>query len=412
MRGHISRSGLKGIARYGVITLAVLLAWQMVVALMADRAHVSVAVSLAPGSSVALTRAADSELEAKRYDNAADLARRALRAAPFNVRALSVVGRVQSATGDIDGADQTLTLAGNWSLREDPTHAWLTDRRLRQGNYASAFAHAETLVRRRGAAEPQVFELFTVAAAEPAGLSALLRALSTSPPWRNRYMAFLTAKKGMDADLLLSALALNLQNSAAPLSDAELHYLYSRWLAARQLPLVKEVRARLNRPAFIDYLWNGDFEASEGVIPFTWVISTDSGFSVQISDTGDAARGSGLHVDYDGLASGVVARQLLLLEPGGATLSLRQQVSGDLGGASLEWRLICFEGEAIPITWGEPGLADASGWREVSGRISAPATGCTAQWLDLTAVPGDRRRTISAWFDEVRIVPNAGRPAR
>ena len=40
---------------------------------------------------------------------------------------------------------------------------WLIERRLRQGNYVSAFAHADTLVRRRQDIQPEVFSLFTLA---------------------------------------------------------------------------------------------------------------------------------------------------------------------------------------------------------------------------------------------------------
>ena len=146
--------GVQDVISYGLIAVAVVLAWQIILQPLSQRAPVETAIRLAPGSPLVLRRAAESELAAGRVDNAAALSREALSRSPFDVRALRVFGLTEARAGREDEADDILTLAGNWSLRDDPAHAWLVERRLRSGDYVSAFAHADTLVRRRQDLQP------------------------------------------------------------------------------------------------------------------------------------------------------------------------------------------------------------------------------------------------------------------
>src|SRR5690606_6261812 len=106
-------------------------------------------------------------------------ARARLRQSPFDVRALRVAGLVAARNGQDELANEVVTLAGNWSLRDDPAHAWLIEYRLRRGDDGSAFAHADTLVRRREDVRTQVFDLFTTAAnSDPRSLPVLIDLLS------------------------------------------------------------------------------------------------------------------------------------------------------------------------------------------------------------------------------------------
>lgn len=399
--------GLRQGVEYGVIALAVVLGWQMVVALLAERAPVDVAVRLAPTSTIALVRAAEAVQADGRNDDAIELARSALRIAPFNARALSIVGRLQDAAGDPDAADQTLTLAGNWSLRDDPAHAWLVNRRLQQGDYASAFAHAETLVRRESPTQPLLFEMFTLAAEDPRGLSALVQALSAAPPWRRSYLTFAGQRK--ETDPLLAALAVRLQPTAAPLTDGELAGLYYRWLSARQPGAIRALQQTLGRPEIRDGVWNGDFMTGEGVAPLNWSINMGAGFSAQVAETGEADRGTALLVETDGMASGVLVSQLLLLPPGAAAIRIRQRLETTARDADLVWRITCFETGARLVEW-SAGAVAAPVWREETHALTVPTAGCTAQWLHLTARPGSRRMPVRAWFDTVAIAPQHARP--
>ena len=127
------RVGVEAVASYGLIVAAVVLGWQIAIQPLMQRAPAQLAIRVAPGSPLVLRRAAESELAARRIDNAAALSRDALVRSPFDVRALRVLGLTEARAGREDQADDILTLAGNWSLRDDPAHAWLVERRLRRG---------------------------------------------------------------------------------------------------------------------------------------------------------------------------------------------------------------------------------------------------------------------------------------
>ena len=70
--------GFGDIASYGLVVGAVVLGWQIAIQPLIQRAPVEIAVRLAPGSPLALRRAAEAELAAGRIDNAAALSRDAL----------------------------------------------------------------------------------------------------------------------------------------------------------------------------------------------------------------------------------------------------------------------------------------------------------------------------------------------
>ncbi|HUH22823.1 MAG TPA: hypothetical protein VLZ51_02035, partial [Brevundimonas sp.] len=212
------RRSVRDLAPYVLTVGAVWLGWQVVLQPVLQRGPPAIAVKAAPGSALVLRRAAETELlaaesdgadAATHVDNAAFLAREALVRSPFDVRALRVIGLTEDRSGREDRADALLTLAGNWSLRDDPTHAWLVQHRLQRGDYASALAHADTLIRRRENLRPQVFRLFSTAAAQDPqrALPVVARLVAAHPPWRQAYLDSLyTSREGLQ-------LAVNLAQS-------------------------------------------------------------------------------------------------------------------------------------------------------------------------------------------------------
>ena len=266
-----------GVVPYVLTVGAVVLAWQIVIQPLAQRAPVELAIRMAPGSPSVLRRAAEAELAASRDDNAAALGRDALARSPFDVRALRVVGLTEARAGRTAGADEILTLAGNWSLRDDPAHAWLVEYRLRRGDYASSFAHADTLVRRREDIQPQIFRLFTAAAgADPQRVLPVLRnLLAENPPWRSAYLTSLYAtNEGLQAS---ASLVILLQSSPAPLTTPELEQFYVEMLGKGQIEILKTVRSRINRPAAGALVANGDFDDAAAPDPFQWTLAQQSG---------------------------------------------------------------------------------------------------------------------------------------
>lgn len=393
------------IAETGGVALAALtiwLGWQVVRELAVGRLPVEQAIRLSPGSPIVLSRAAEDEFAADRFDNAEYLARESLNRAPFNVRALRVLGLTTAEKDQKPQADDILTLAGNWSLRDDPSHAWLIDYRLSRGDYPSAFAHADTLARRRDDLKPQLFRLFTVAAStDSRALPVLVALLAVEPPWRPAYLSGLYQT---EAGLGLAAnLAIALQSSPAPFSGSELSNLYGQLLAKNRLVGMSAVRARLGRPETGLNLVNGDFAAPGEPLPFEWQLFNASGAVAEILP--DDVRGdSALRARFGSYASAPLAEQLLQLEPG--TYRLSGEARSEVGDsdARLAWVVSCFEtgsriGESRIIT--APG---ETGWKPFSFGFEVPIRGCSAQWIRMVPRPGDRRTTVVAWYDRLSIV--------
>jgi len=393
------------IAFYGLTIGAVLLGWQIAIQPLLKQAPVEVAIRLAPGSPTVLSRSAESELIAGRVENAAALSRDALGRSPFDVRALRVFGLTEARAGREDAADDILTLAGNWSLRDDPSHAWLVERRLRRGDYASSFAHADTLVRRRDDIRPQVFRLFTAAGTlDPQrSLPVIVKLLAAKPPWRDDYLGGLTETP---EDLQLAArLAVLLEAGRAPFSPVELQHLYLTLLNKGQLEAMRTVRSRLNRPPIDVAVANGGFADADAPAPFQWRLVQKAGVAAEIVADDLRPSNPALRIDYDGYASAQIAEQLILLEQGSYHFSVETRSESGAPSARLSWTLTCAPGGGVigALPAGEAS-ARRNVWTSLSGRFEVPA-GCPAQWLRLETRADDRRSPTMVWFDRITLSP-------
>lgn len=401
------RGPLTEYAPYVLTIGAVWLGWQILLQPVVERAPPEIAVRVAPGSPLVLRRAAEAEFAAgiededpRRVENAAVLAREALARAPFDVRALRVVGLTE-AQGDREAAaDEILTLAGNWSLRDDPAHAWLVEYRLRRGDYASSFAHADTLVRRREDIRPSVFRLFTAAATQDAAraLPEVAALVDARPPWRQSYLDSLyTNVEGLQ---VAANLAVLLQRGKAPLTNQELSQLYMHLLDKSQIEAVRVLRAELNRPP-IRSVSNGDFADTEAPEPFQWRLAQAAGAVVEIVPDEERQANPALRIAYDGYSVLTFAEQLLFLAPGQYRLTgeARAEVAGE--SRNLIWTLTCSPNDhrILMATAVSP---SAAGWSPVFADFTVPA-GCPGQWLRLENRSDGDRASILAWIDRVAI---------
>lgn len=397
--------GVKGraeIVSFVLIAVAVWLGWQTVREPAADRLPPELAIRLSPGSASVLARTAEAEFAADQFDDAEALARMSLGRAPFNVKALRVLGLAKAEKGQKVVADDMLTLAGNWSLRDDPSHAWLMDYRLSRGDYNSAFAHADTLARRRYDLQPQLFRLFTAAASEdPRALPVLASLLTAGPPWRAAYFRGLYQT---EAGLGLAAnLAIALQPTRLPFSNSELSSLYGHLLARHRLPAMVAVRARLERPNLRDHLINGNFAVPNEPTPFEWRLFNAGGLVAEVLP--DDIRGdSALRAQYGSFSARPLAQQLIQLPPGTYRLTGETRAEAGIPEERLAWVVFCLETGAKISDPPTEETGERTSWHAMSIRISVPVTNCTAQWLRLTPALSDHRRTVIAWYDNFSIV--------
>lgn len=397
--------GATGVAPYVLTIGAVVLGWQVAIQPFIQRAPVAVAVRIAPRSPTALSRAAEAELIAGRNENAGFLAREALTYRPFNVRAMRVAGLSEARSGRVQSADDILTLAGNWSLRDDPTHAWLVEQRLRRGSYASSFAHADTLARRRVDLHPRIFALFTTAATEDPqrALPPIAQLLAARPPWRQEYLYTLDDDlRGLAIGISLATL---LEKTEAPLSNAELQQFYTGLADRNQISAVKTLRSRINRPAGSELVTNGNFDGEPAPEPFGWILIQRGGATAEISADDEQTANKSLRVEYDGYSTALIARQRLFVEPGRYRLQFSSRTESGAPGDRLSWSVRCGSSETAISSSRVPLAANevTGKWEATSFTVDIPPA-CESQWLELRGMPLDRRRSMAIWFDDVKLL--------
>jgi len=383
-----------------VIVAGVWIAWQILRNALVLTTPPGLALRLGPDSPTVLTRAAEVELAAGRVDAAQRLAQRALTRQPFNVAALRVAGLAAAREGDLDAANQMLTLAGNWSLRDDPAQSWLVRHRLEQGRAASALAHADTLMRRRTDLRPMYFDLMINLALrnDVEAQGALVALLRREPPWRIDF--FIYALERPEGLPVAAAVLMALKDGQGRSTDEEKARVYGTLIAQGRIEALRAVMARAEtglRPV----LTNGDFSDGAGAPPFGWVLPAGAGVLAEIAN-GPEDGGPALHGLVSATAERTIAEQLVLLTPGRWRLSGRFRVDqGDLNGR-MTWVLACTAGGRVLAS--APLSATARGdWTPVSAVIEIPPDACGAQQLRLVSRAQDRRSQVEIWMDDVTL---------
>jgi hypothetical protein len=381
-----------------MVVLAVWLGWQVLLQPITERAPPGLGLKVAPGSPRLLARAAEGELAAGRTENATALARASLIRTVFNVRALRIIGLAMAQDGQRAQANELLTLAGNWSLRDDPSHAWLVEYRLSRGDYVSAFAHADTLARRREDRQDSIFRLFTAAAEQdPRSLPALTGLLARDPPWRSNYINSLYYSEA--GHRIAATIAIALSESTKPFTREEQGVLYRQLVSRGWIGVISQVRSVIGPPAG---LMNGAFNPLAAAPPFEWALFGAAGVSAEILPD-DIRADSALRVQYESFSAKPVAEQFLQLAPGRYRISGQMREETGSVDSRLVWNISCFEsGTTVGILLPPKGPAVRT-WRTLSADFVIPAQGCTGQWLRLEARPGNDRTLVTVWYDRFAI---------
>jgi len=332
------------------------------------------------------------------------LARSALRSRPADVRAYRVLGFAANAEGDSKRALTLVTLAANRSWRDELAHGWLMDREMRAGRERAAMRHADALLRGNLKQVPVLLPVISPLVAYPEGRAALVERMAANPSWR-RYLVFQVSNSDRLAPFnvpLFRRLAATPQPPSTEEMESALAGLI-RLARYRDAHAAWREIAPSGRSAKVA-VFNGAFDTVDAPEPFQWQILDRGGTSVKL-DTPPDREGQALAVQYDNYSAPSLVRQLLVLSPGRQRLSMDAYVGSRASETAASWYVICAESSERIATLRNP--QKVSSWETVSVEFEIPTTGCSAQWLWLTQVPGDRRTEIRLWFDNVKVVPVA-----
>ncbi len=296
---------------------------------------------------------------------------------PLDPTTLRNLGLALDRAGDAAGADRLMTLAWERTRRDTPTTAWLLVRRLAQGRYPEALATADALVRRDpdDRTRERLFQLLIAAAHYDVSRPALIARLAEAPWWRPAFMReFVATADPADSHAVVAGLAA----TANPPTPPELDAYLTRLVAGHAYADAARDWRAFSRPRR-DPDAIGDLDAPP---PFGWSPAFGEGASSAVED-------GALRVDYDGYGAARLPVRSLALSPGRYTVTWRERASGDDIGRI-----------AVNIGCGEAATMLAS-TAPTQRRLDfeVPTNGCEGQTLAITALPGERRASMTALFD-------------
>ena len=354
----------------------------------------------------ALFRAAEQAAEdPARADEAADLARRALRSNPLDGRAYRVLAQLAQAAGDETKALELYTVAASRAPRDPAAHVFLLQHHLRNNRVAEALHHLDLLLRVHPSMTRRFSPLLQALASTPQAHAALAEALAKQPPWRGAVLRLASSRES-DIDAVAPFFDA-MRRSEGGLSNAEL----SPWLdrlvregRVGQAYLLWAANLPSERQKVLGNVFNGGFEHEPDALGFDWRIGRVAGARIDRMGGPGVGGDRALRVafEYRRVPFNHV-RQMLALPPGRYRLSLRARADGLRSGPGLVWEVSCVTGGEI-LGRTEP-LRGEVPWKELHTDIEVP-DGCEGQWLALrlpARIEAEQQIGGRAWFDDLKM---------
>ncbi|WP_084582919.1 O-antigen ligase family protein [Sphingomonas azotifigens] len=357
------------------------------------------AVQWRSGNAEAWSRLATQRGLVSDWSGSADAARIALGRDPMNAAAVRALGLAEAAAHRTDVAGQLMLLAGQLGWRDVPTQLWLIRRSIELNDPLVAVQRADGLLRQDQQTALLFGELRHLLA-DQASRAAVAKELALRPVWRQAFLASLGTEATVGGEEVAS-LFRQLAALGAPVDAAEAAALLDGLWRAGRYPEVDTVwRAAGGSGLLVD----GGFERSgselRGIGPFTWQAAGLLGTRVAIETPENAWQGKALLIETRSIATGVAARQRLVLAPGGYALRFLLRDSGPVAMRPA-WAIACgpafpVRAPPLPATW----AAAPRGWLQGEVRFAIDAD-CSAQELRLIVQAA--RDLQSSWIDDVAI---------
>jgi hypothetical protein len=298
---------------------------------------------------------------------------------PFLVRGI----RAELA-GDQRAAELAFEAAQWRDPRSLPAAYFLADRYLRAGDVTRGLPQVAALARLSPGGSSAVAPYLAAYARNPANWPAL-RSLFRAHPDLSGPALTVLATNASSAPAVLA-----LADPAQKGVDAPwLGPLLNSLIAAGDYSKAQAVWARAARVKPGPYLYDAGFNDKTSPPPFNWSLTSSA---VGVAERQPGAR---LTVVFYGQQDGILATQLLLLQPGEYRLSM--QLLGDASRArSLNWSVWCDKaaGAIASVT------LDAAASQGLHFKVSPD---CRAQWLKLSGAAGDLPQQVDVTISALKL---------
>lgn len=387
------------LARFGVVAIALLLAWRIVhvnAVLYDDTGRPRLpapAATLGPGAS---------EL---------DLLRGVLRENPSQAGALLMIARAEEQVSDWDAARRAYQTAYRLAPLDREVLAAAAGFFLRRGEVADALVLLDRLVEKFPDARAGAFPALAEVLAAPQYAQAWNAIAARNPEWLGAFIVATCRRSADPSPLVRLFVARAAAGKAAP---AETACVVDRLRGANRFEEAYQVWLNTlprERLADVGYVFNGNFEYAPSGVGFDWILPRQPEREVgHVADLVPAAGAVGrraLRVSYNGKRqSGNAAAQYLTLPAGRYELGGFGRPSAMTVGRGVRWALRCVSGAKpqAPIAASER-FVGSSEWRRFVFDIDVPA-GCAGQVLQLEPVGADDGPAFvggTVWFDDLML---------
>lgn len=340
----------------------------------------------------------------------------AFRSNPLEVRVVEAFSLAMDKQNRARKAAELMRLAGALTPHVPSPHVWILDRALASQDFQTAANELNILFRTRSEHIESLMAAIDNAGTHPKFLLAMALQLEKEPPWRKRYLYWISKNsKDITNPILLFD---SIKNIGGKATIDELSTLLNRLVAenratqAYALWIQAIFRDDMSR---IDHVYNGSFEHTPLKSPFDWTLWLTNSITTSYELFGDGPQRA-LTIDFfDGRQKGFGLRQILLLAPGSWEFSGRWRATDVTAPRGLVWTVTCRpSGVTVEVSPTVQGSIDI--WTSFSKPFTVPAEGCEHQELMLaagwrSAADHDYRGQISVTGLRVaRIAEPAGEP--
>lgn len=304
---------------------------------------------------------------------------------PFLVRGVRL-----SLTGDAERARQAFEAAQWRDPRSLPAAYFLADQYVREGKIAPGLRQIAALARLSPSGGQTAGPYIASFAANPANWPVLRSTFRANPGLAEP--AFDTLSSRIESVPALLALA-----------DARAFTPRASWfprlldtlIRAEQYDRARSLWARASKVRGEELIHDASFTDKASLPPFNWALTSNA---VGLAERQPGGR---LHVLYYGQEDGILAAQLLTLEPGPYRLSYRLLGSSSTGEAGLTWSVWCDRGTSALAS-----VSVRQGAGSGLGFLVPPD--CPAQWLRLSGASGDIAQPSDLTIERLDLRRGAG----
>lgn len=342
---------------------------------------------------------ATSKLEGART-RARALALDAIRRDGLSVAAFRAFGLEADARRDRERALRYFEYAQTLSRRDQATQVWLIDNSGRRGDLLRAVRHLNIALTTSYRNWDALLPLMVALTGDSRALGPISQLLDKQPVWRRAFLARLAASGPSPA----SAVALARGRLDVTVSDerGSIQRLLNRLVADRQFALAWRFylesngnEASLTRMS----VRNPSFELAAGLSPFDWEFTQEADLSADTEPRSDG-RGNALSLLATNGRAGVLARQLLRLEPGRHRLRAEGANISSTVGERPVLLIACAGPPDRTIFQARPPAGAAP--RRFGNDFLVPPN-CDWQWITIQLSGTDPRSDTLPWVDNIEI---------